>query len=94
MGSLWTYQILPWFRYNFTARQQEVEQLKALTVEQIREFYQAHISHAAKDRRQLTVHVLSSSHQEGVPQEVIEDLDKFKAGLAECALPVELKPVS
>lgn len=71
-----------------------MEQLKALTVEQIRDFYQAHIPHAAKDRRRLTVHVLSSSHQEGIPQEVIEDLDKFKAGLAECALPVELKAVS
>lgn len=62
-------------------RQQEVEQLKALTVEQIREFYLAHIPHAAKGRRRLTIHVMSSSHQGNTTQELIDDLDKFKAGL-------------
>ena len=93
-GSLWAYQTCFWYRYNFTVRQQEVEQLKALTVEQIKDFYQAHIPHAATGRRRLTVHVLSSSHQGGTPQGMIEDLDKFKAGLKECALPALLKPVS
>ena len=63
-------------------------------MEQIKDFYQAHIPCAATDRRRLTVHVLSNSHQKGTPQEMIEDLDKFKAGLQECALPALLKPVS
>ncbi|KAL3144870.1 hypothetical protein ABBQ38_001970 [Trebouxia sp. C0009 RCD-2024] len=74
-------------RYNFTVRQQEVEQLKALTVKQIRDFYVAYIPHAAKGRRSFTVHILSSSHEGHASQEMIDDLDKFKTGLEECALP-------
>lgn len=68
-------------------RQQEVEQLKALTVKQIRDFYVAYIPHAAKGRRSFTVHILSSSHEGHASQEMIDDLDKFKTGLEECALP-------
>lgn len=82
-----------WFRYNFAVRQQEVEQLKALTVKQIRDFYVAYIPHAAKGRRRLTVHILSNSHEGNASQETIDDLDKFKTGLQECALPALLKPI-
>ena len=63
-------------------------------MEQIKDFYQAHIPRAASDRRRLTVHILSSSHQGGSPQEMIEDLDNFKASLKECSLPATLKPVN
>ena len=63
-------------------------------MEQIKDFYQAHIPHAASDRRRLAVHVLSSSHQGDSPQEMIQDLDNFKASLKECSLPAMLKPIN
>lgn len=74
-------------RYNFTVRQQEVEQLKAITLEQIKEFYTRCIPQSAEGRRSLAVHVVSNSHVEETVEPSIEDLDRFKEDLPLCALP-------
>ncbi|KAL0048825.1 hypothetical protein WJX82_000128 [Trebouxia sp. C0006] len=79
-------------RYNFTVRQQEVEQLKAITLEQIKEFYMQCIPQSAEGRRCLAVHVVSNSHAEETVEPSIEDLDRFKADLQLCALPFSPSP--
>ena len=79
-------QVVCLHRYNFAAKQQEVEQLRAVTLKQIRTFYAAYIPQAAHERRRLAVHVVSNSHQEAEP-ESINDLIEHKAGLKPCVLP-------
>jgi secreted Zn-dependent insulinase-like peptidase len=74
-------------RYNFTVRQQEVEQLKAISLEQINKFYTQCIPLSAEGRRCLAVHVVSNSHVEETVEPGIEDLDRFKEDLQLCALP-------
>lgn len=68
-------------------RQQEVEQLKTVTLEQIKEFYAANIPRTAQGRHRLAVHVVSSSHQEEAVQESVDDLDTLKSSLTPCPLP-------
>ena len=75
------------YRYNFTVRQQEVEQLKAITIEQIKDFYAQCIPQSAEGRRSLAVHIVSNSHVEETVEPSIEDLDRFKEDLQLCALP-------
>jgi len=79
-------------RYNFTVRQHEVEQLKAITLEQIKEFYTQCIPQSAEGRRCLAVHVVSNSHAEETVEPSIEDLDRFKEDLQLCALPFSPSP--
>ena len=74
-------------RYNFAVRQQEVEQLKAVTCQQIRDFYTAHIPSAAQGRRRLAVHVVSNSHQEETSQDCVDDLLVLKESLIPCDVP-------
>lgn len=75
-------------RYNFAVRQQEVEQLKTLTLEQVNKFYNQCIPQSAKDRRRLAIHVVSSSHNEEAVEPSTGDLDALKHDLKLCALPV------
>ena len=74
-------------RYNFIVRQKEVEQLKIVTLEQIKAFYVANIPRTAKGRHRLAVHVVSSTHQDEAVQESVDDLDKLKSSLTTCPLP-------
>ena len=68
-------------------RQQEVEQLKMITLEQVCKFHAQYIPQSAKGRRRLAVHVVSCTHTEEAVEQSTDDLDAFKQDLAVCPLP-------
>ena len=74
-------------------RQQEVEQLKAISQQQINTFYAQHIPKSAQSKHRLAIHVVSACHQSeesanDIEQlEGVQELDGFKRKLQPCALP-------
>ena len=72
-------------------RQQEVEQLKNVSQQQINAFYAQHIPQSAQSRRRLAVHVVSASHQSEESasdiKQAVQELDALKQKLQPCSLP-------
>lgn len=73
-------------RYNMHEREQEVEQIQALSQSQLAAWYRQHISAASGMRRKLAVHIVGRPHTAELDRpphgnegtHILSDLEAFK----------------